>query len=445
MRASGWKYGSLFHVLVIAGVVCSAALALPISPAAAQPPDRNRGRSAWFVEDPSRLPASLANEAPGTSSTGINLADFDRDGDLDIFLAEGTAGLDGRPNILLINDGRGFFKDESATRLPVAPFVNSTKAAVGDFDRDGDLDLVVANLGPEQLLLNDGHGHFSDASAQLPPPPDLFSDISPDVHVADVNGDRCMDILVANENPFDPSPTHGAQNRLWLNDCHAHFVDVTAARLPAATDQTGVMLSGDLDRDGDLDIVVLNRGQDFVWINVGRGFFADATSDRFPVTTDTSRSGALADMNGDGSLDLVVSNSRGEVPRLYLNDGNGFFRDEPIPYVEADGETDTALALVDLNGDRFPDVYIGNAGRFDSGHGFEGGPDHFFENSRGHLREATASHAVFPADQASTAAAFGDLDGDGDADLVVGGTGDGALGRERIFMRRDHRGPHCER
>jgi len=443
MRSLGWTFSSLARLPFVVGAVCSAALAIPLAPAGARPPDGDRGRSATFVEESARLPASMANEPAGTSSLGVTLADIDRDGDLDIFFAEGTAGLEGRPNILLINDGHGFFSDETATRLPASPVANSVKGAFADFDRDGDLDLMIANVGPEQLLLNDGHGHFSDASSQLPPPPDIFSDISSDVHVADLNGDRCLDVLVANENPFDPSPDHGAQNRLFLNDCRGHFSDATAARLPAATNQTGLLLTGDLDCDGDLDIVVLNRGQERILLNRGRGFFVDRTQERFPVTTDSTRSGALADMNGDGTLDLVVSNSRGEVPRLYLNDGNGFFDEEPIPYVEADDETDTALALVDLNGDRFPDVYIGNAGHFDGGHGFEGGPDHFFENHRGRLREATAAHAIFPTDQATTAAAFGDLDGDGDADLVVAGTGDGVIGRERIFMRRGHRGPRA--
>jgi hypothetical protein len=112
--------------------------------------------------------------------------------------------------------------------------------------------------------------------------------------------------------------------------------------------------------------------------------------------------------------------------------------------VESADETDTELVLVDLNGDRFPDVYIANAGRFDDVHNFEGGPAHFFENHHGHLREATAAHADFPTDQAATGAAVGDLDGDGEADLFVAGTGDGTLGRERLFMRRDHRGPHCD-
>jgi hypothetical protein len=437
MRSSGWSFG--LRLLPVA------TFALATSPASADrgPFPPSPPREAFFVEESWRLPGSLADEPAGTSSTGVNLVDVDGDGDLDVFLAEGTAGLDGRPNILLINDGRGVFRDESATRLPAGPPANSTKAAFADFDRDGDLDAVVANVGPEQLLLNDGHGHFTDASDQLPPPVDLFSDISAGVHAADLNGDRCPDILVANENPFDPDPDHGAQDRVFINDCHGHFTDETAARLPAATDQTAGFLTGDLDRDGDTDIVVLDRGQDRILINTGGGFFVDDTAARLPAIADSTRDGALADMNGDGTLDIVTSNSRGEIPRLYLNDGHGRFREEPVDYVESADETDTALALVDLNGDRFPDVYIANAGRFDDNHVFEGGPAHLFENHHGHLREATAAHARFPSDQAATGAAVGDLDGDGEADLFVAGTGDGGLGRERLFMRRDRRGPHC--
>jgi VCBS repeat protein len=415
--------------------------------------------SYFFVEESHRLPAN--NEPPGTSSTGVNLVDVDGDGDLDLFLAAGTASLDPRPNKLFINNGHGFFTDETATRLPLV-VANSAKADFADIDDDGDLDGIVAVVGPELLYVNDGRGHFSDGSARLPAPLDIFHNISSDVHFADVNGDGCSDVLVSNENPFDPDPLHGAQNFLWMNQtrpdphgkhgghhhryrCTGSFVDETAARLPAITDQTTGMRTADIDCDGDLDLIVLNRGQDNVFVNDGDGVFANETAARFPVTSDATRDGALVDLNDDGWPDLVTSNSRNQPPQLYVNTGDGFFVQGTFGYSEAPNETDTALLVEDLDHDGRPDVYIANAGKFDSGHGFEGGPDHLFKNhpsASGTFVDVTDEHARFPALQASTAAAFGDLDGDGDDDLVVAGTGEGEVGRERVFLQKHRHSGH---
>lgn len=408
---------------------------------ACQPPP---GRNVTFVEDATRLPAGFS-EAADTSTVGLNLVDVDADGDLDLFVPEGTGGLDARPNLLFINDGCGFFRDESALRLPQGRDANSVKADFADIDGDGDLDAIVANLGPEQLLVNDGRGRFTDASATLPPSTDPGFDVSADAHFADVTGDGCPDILLANENPFDPDPLHGAQNRLLVNDCTGTFADETSDRLPALTDQTAALLDGDIDGDGDVDLVVLNRGQERVLVNTGDGHFSDETSLRFPTSSDSTRSGALADLDRDGDLDLVTSNSRGQPPALYLNSGSGRFQLAPFNYSEASDETDTELVLLNLNGDRYPDLFIANAGKFDGAHGFEGGPDHFFENRRGQFVEATSAHATFPSTQASTAAAVGDIDGDGAPDLIVAGTGNGELGRERVFIQTSpgrHRGCH---
>jgi hypothetical protein len=391
-------------------------------------------RDAAFIEDSARLPPSAALKPAGTS-TAVSLGDVDGDGDLDMFLPQGTASIDARPNLLWLNDGSGHFSDVSSSRLPQGQDANSTKAEFVDVDADGDLDVLISNVGPEQLLLNDGHGAFSDASASLPAPLDLFSDISAGLHVADLTGDGCPDALIANENPFDPNLDHGAQNRYWIGDCAGHFTDVTDLWLPAATDQTAGFVSGDIDADGDVDVIVLDRGQERVYVNDGTGRLLDETSARFPMLSDSTRGGALVDLDGDGDLDLVTSNSRGEPPRLYLNSGAGRFTERPFGYTEAADETDTTLQLVDLNGDRFPDLYIGNAGRFDSGHGFEGGADHFFENHHGHFREASVEHVAFPIDQATLGAAFGDLDGDGDVDFIVAAAGDSAVGLERLFIR----------
>ena len=249
------------------GVLCAA-------PAVAQ----GHGQNFYFVEESHRLPPDTS--LPGTSSTDVDLVDVDGDGDLDLFIAEGTDTPAPRPNRLLLNDGTGAFADATATHLPPA-VANSTKADFGDLDGDGDLDAIVANLGPEQLLLNTGGGVFADGSAaRLPPPPPFLQDITADARLADVDGDGDLDVLLSNENPFNPSPTGGGQNRLWINNGLGFFSDQTAARLPAANDQTGAMLPGDVDGDGDLDLVVLNRGQDLVLINDGLGTFADQTAAR---------------------------------------------------------------------------------------------------------------------------------------------------------------------
>ena len=394
-----------------------------------------RGQNFFFVEETWRLPPDTT--LPGTSTTDVDLVDVDDDGDLDLFIAEGTDSPAPRPNRLLLNNSTGVFTDFSATHLPPA-VANSTKADFGDVDGDGDLDAIVANLGPEQLLINNGLGVFMDGSSQLPPPPSFLQDITADARLADVDGDGDLDILLSNENPFDPSPTGGGQNRLWINGGDGVFSDETAARLPAANDQTGAMLPGDIDRDGDLDVIVLNRGQDLVLINDGAGVFANETAARFPVTADTSRGGGLADLDGDRDLDLVVANSRNEPIALYINK-RGVFRAQDFGATPLVDETNTGLELVDLDEDGDLDVYVPNAGAFTVGHGFGGGQDRYYRNNgKARFNDRTAKHFPEVSDP-TTDAAFGDIDGDGDLDLIVGNSGEN--GGERVFAQhaRGHR------
>ncbi|MEZ4293861.1 MAG: VCBS repeat-containing protein [Polyangiaceae bacterium] len=379
------------------------------------------GGNIRFTDEADRLPEDTS--LPDTSTIDVDLIDIDGDGDLDLFVAEGTAGPFGRPNRMLVNEGDGFFTDETAARLP-AGADNSSKADAGDIDGDGDLDIIIASLGPEQLLVNDGTGHFTDVSATaLPPPPPFLNGISAEAKLADVDGDGDLDILVANENPFNADPLGGGQDRIYINDGTGHFTDETTARLPAVTDQTGGFAVGDIDDDGDLDVIVLNRGQDRIFINDGDGYFDEETAARFPITDDASRAAGLGDLDGDGDLDLLVANSRGQAPALYMNDGYGYFTPAVFTHSTVTYDTITSVELADLDGDGDLDALFGNAGTFLSGHGFLGGQNLYFRNNGVGLFKDRTSHVLPALADPTTDATFGDVDGDGLLDVVVGNSG----------------------
>ncbi len=412
-------------------------------------PKPPRGQNFFFVEESQRLPSDTSPE--GTSTTDVDLVDVDADGDLDIYLSQGTASPEGRPDRLYVNDGKGVFSDDTASRLAaVNNTTNTAGASFGDVDGDGDWDALLANLGQEQLLINDGLGNFSEAPpGQIPvtafDPRAGVLDVTAGVSLVDVNGDGALDALLANENPFLPGPLQGAQNRLYLNDGSGSF---TEAPLPAMLDQSVAHLTGDIDGDADVDVVVLNRGQERILIGDGAGGFTEETAARLPLVdlsvpnVSSTRGGGLADLDGDGDLDLAVANSRGQALEYYANDGSGFFTPAPFAYRPETNDTITGLVLVDLDRDGDLDVYLPNAGEFDAGpagHGFFGAPDLYFRNrGQGRFQERSARHFDLPPDP-STAAAFGDLDGDGDLDLVIGNTDDnvpGDTGGERLFVQR---------
>ena len=383
-----------------------------------------------YLDESSRLPV---NPNPAATDTlDVEFIDVDADGDLDLFVVEGTASPAPRPNLLCINDGAGNFANETFSRLPPGA-ANSTEVEAADVDGDGDLDLIVANLGANQLILNDGAGFFTDVSAtNLPAPdPNFLNDISAEARFADVDGDGDPDLLVSNENPFDP--TGGGQNRLLLNDGSGVFVDATAGRLPTAIDQTAGFAVGDIDTDGDLDLIVVNIGSNRVLLNDGAGFFTDETAILHPGDPGrSSRKGVLGDIDGDACLDLVVGNSRAEPNELWLGDCDGFFTDGSS-MMPADNATTTDIDLVDVDADGDLDVYVTNAGTFLFGHGFLGEPNVLLVNKNGNKLKDKTDHAFPPESRPSSGAEFGDVDGDGDLDLcIANSTEDG--GDEILFI-----------
>lgn len=258
----------------------------------------NDGTGRFTESGVGRLPA-VDPRAP----KHVLLADIEADGDLDVFLAIDVLV------VLLINDGTGHFADASATHLPVA--ANALPCfAFGDVDGDGDGDLMLGNKDTQsRLYLNDGAGLFSDATATAMP---LDSACTNSIALADVDGDGDLDAVLANQN--------SQQDRLYLNDGLGSFSDVTAARLPADTLATEVVLAHDFDADGDIDLYLGMSlyVQDRYYRNDGFGFFVDATTSEMPVDADWNYTCALGDFDGDGRMDIVAANYNSP-HRLYLN------------------------------------------------------------------------------------------------------------------------------
>ncbi|MCA8942757.1 MAG: VCBS repeat-containing protein, partial [Planctomycetes bacterium] len=343
------------------------------------------GQSALYLNDgagnftdvtASRMP--IAN----LESHSVVLGDVDGDSDLDMVL-----GNRGQQNRLYVNDGTGTFSDVTTSRMPIDSDPTAA-VALGDVDGDGDLDLVCGNdavLGltsygwgsvgqPNRLYLNDGTGSFAATSSRLP----VDSDPTWAVALGDVDGDGDLDLVCANGlswlefcggggfgggidgGPYGCSMLYyGTQNRLYRNDGSGTFHDATADRLPAATEATGAVALGDVDGDGDLDLVVGNSGlpwadpQNRLLLNDGSGTFADATAAMLPVDADDTGSVAFADFDGDGDLDIVLGNDPASAmpARLYSNDGAGVYSDVSAVRMPPGGGNSVALGDVDLDGD----------------------------------------------------------------------------------------------
>jgi len=351
--------------------------------------------------------SNLQREAPGIYS--FLLAGVPA-GPASILLLDGASRqLATLPAAIPVNHGRGpaRFLDVSLSHLP-ADHAFSQDAAVCDVDGDGDPDLLIPSYASQvdRLYLNDGRGRFTDVTASHMPPLRLDT-----VHLEpfDADGDGDVDVAVAVE---------GGRNRLYLNDGTGHFRDVTLedGRMPATPDFSEDLRAGDLDGDGDLDLVVANLvdhedsrrgGQIRVYLNNGRGFFADATAARIPLAPTRTYDVDLGDLDGDGDLDLFAA-GYGETDRIYENVGGYFALAGPLPPHQA---FHTSAVLGDLDGDGDLDIVAGT---------FQG-QSHLYVN-QGKLRFADASSQLSLGEMSTYDVDLADLDGDGDLDLVFANT-----------------------
>jgi hypothetical protein len=286
---------------------------------------------------------------------GVALGDVDGDGRPDIFLASVE-----RPAALYHNDGGFRFSDVSKASGLDFTGVATSSAVLADVDGDGDLDLIVGTFGgPVMLFLNDGKGHFTDATATS----GLSGGyLATTMTLADVDGNGTLDLYVATYKTQNALDVYPPQVRAFDQVLRKIGDSVVVAdgwkkeyRVESRPDLGGFMRS--------------QRGEpDLFFLNDGKGHFTrqPVTGPRFtdeqgkPLKEDPdyfSLAARFYDVNGDGAPDLYVCNDLEDPDLFWLNDGKGNFRLAPQTALRETANTCMSVDFADVNRDGFVDIF----------------------------------------------------------------------------------------
>ncbi len=423
---------------------------------------------------------------PEIVPAGVGLFDYDNDGDLDAYFVQGRMMGEGKtlsdalfqPVGPLPLRGRLYRNDlrvEADGTRTLLRFTDVTDAsgidarghgmgvAAGDIDNDGWVDLYLTYLGPNQLYRNNGDGTFSDVS-EASGTDDPGWGVS--ASFVDVDGDGRLDLYVGNYVWYDfnaelvctvlsdrrshcgPERYEPQSDRLYRNRGDGTFANVTATAF-VVTEPFGPALgvsTADFDDDGRMDIYVANDGRpNLLWMNRGDGTFGDLGLLSGSAVSEQGRPEAsmgvdAGDFDNDGDEDLIMTHMPTEGHNVYLNDGSGLFKDgSAVTQVHglSLGYTGWGTAWIDYDNDGWLDILFAN-GALDAK---PGRPDHpmpfeernlLLRNTRdGRFEDVTdRAGAALALVEVSRGAAFGDVDNDGDTDVLLGNLN----GRVRLLV-----------
>jgi hypothetical protein len=403
--------------------------------------------------------ASPQKYMPETMGGGSIVFDYNNDGWPDLFFVNGGSFTDRQKaaaarHRLYRNNKDGSFADvSSGSGIGVSGF--GMGACSADYDNDGWPDLYITGFGGNRLYRNTGNGAFTDVGGKAGVGTELWS---ASCAFADIDNDSDVDLYVTNYVDFavsnnkycvyfgdtrvycHPNVYNGVPDVLFRNNGDGTFTDITRAAGIYRPDGKGLgVVFGDYDADGWEDIYVANDSTpNFLFHNKGKGVFGEIglTAGVALGIDGQALAGMgtdMGDMDGDGLLDIFVTNLDRQTHSLYRNLGKGLFADitfesgigeATLPFVGFgtlffDYDNDTDLDLAIANGD-----VIDNIRLFRDSTSYEQRKLLLQNDGTGKFKDiGPASGAGFALKKSGRSLSAGDLDNDGDLDLLAGNVG----------------------